>query len=129
MQEVIECSRQQSQEKRLCLGEILSPGESVDIAETCHDCGAAVRIRATMEQDGWTIQLHPMDGNAVYEVAPDWENPEPFFKCAECYQHDPVLRRFRNTEIYTRVVGYYQRLDRFNPGKREEFRKRSNFTL
>jgi len=128
MQEVIESPHQHQQEESFFLGELIGPGESVDIAESCHDCGKSVRVRASME-DSQTFQLRPCDGNAVYEVAPDWVNPKPFFKCAECYQRDPVLRRFRNTEIYTRVVGYYQRLDRFNRGKSEEYRHRRNFTL
>lgn len=110
------------------LDEALQVGESVDIAEICHDCGASVRIRATRE-DERSFRFDPCDNNAVYKPAPDGENSALFFKCAECYQKDSVLRGWRDTQVYTRVVGYYQPVDKFNVGKREEFRKRQNFAM
>lgn len=120
---------EQSQEvEKAYLGEILQPGESADVAETCHDCGTSVRVRVTRE-DEHSFRFDPCDDNAVYKLAPDGKNSALFFKCAECYQKDSVLRGWRNTQVYTRVVGYYQPVDRFNLGKREEFRKRQNFAI
>lgn len=34
----------------------------------------------------------------------------------------------QETEIYTRITGYYRSLDSWNPGKREEYRQRQVFT-
>ena len=33
------------------------------------------------------------------------------------------------TEVYSRVVGYLRPVKQWNPGKREEFRLRSSFTV
>lgn len=35
----------------------------------------------------------------------------------------------QKTEVWSRVVGYYQRLDTWNKGKREEFKKRRTYLV
>jgi hypothetical protein len=113
------------------LGELLKEeGEYLDVEESCHDCGGPVRVTAELEEkteEGPQFTFTAQDGARVYSVRPDGETLEPHFKCPECYQADPILRDYRCTEVYTRVVGYYQRLDRFNRGKLEEHRQRKYF--
>lgn len=33
------------------------------------------------------------------------------------------------TDVYTRIVGYYRRVQNFNEGKREEYRQRKTFSI
>ena len=61
------------------------------------------------------------------EVMPYWLEEGNFFKCKECHQKDPILRNFRKTEVYTRVVGYIRPTYQFNKGKQAEFKDRVNF--
>ncbi|MBN2531881.1 MAG: hypothetical protein JXB88_03260 [Spirochaetales bacterium] len=35
----------------------------------------------------------------------------------------------RETKVYSRITGYYRPVKRWNPGKREEFRKRKYFKV
>ncbi len=35
----------------------------------------------------------------------------------------------RETEVYTRIVGYYRSVKNWNKGKREEYRQRKTFGL
>ena len=42
------------------------------------------------------------------------------FKCQKCG---------RDTEVWTRVVGFYRPVQAFNPGKYEEFKERLEFAL
>ncbi len=42
---------------------------------------------------------------------------------------DHATARVMPCEIYSRVVGYFRPVSQWNPGKREEFRERKEFTL
>jgi len=75
----------------------------------CHDCGK-------------TIQKN--EEFMAYEI----EGVE-YLKCKACHQKDPVLRNFRKTEVYSRVVGYIRPVDQWNQGKRTEFDDRKTFDL
>lgn len=50
-----------------------------------------------------------------------------FVKCRKCHEEDPVLRNFRETEIYSRPCGYIRPIKNFNPGKLQEFHDRVEF--
>lgn len=54
---------------------------------------------------------------------------ETYAKCAECYASDPVLRNFRETEVYSRVVGYIRPVKQWNKGKQAEYGDRREFSI
>jgi len=83
----------------------------------CHDCKKEIEVVATLSENGIEVT-----GGAIYE-------PEDtvFLKCHKCYIADPVLRNFRVTEVYSRVVGYMRPVGSWNGAKQQEFRKRTNY--
>lgn len=76
---------------------------------TCHDCGRA------------------LDQNEEY--MPYKVGNEIYVKCKSCHQADPVLRNFRETEVYSRVVGYIRPIKQWNKGKQAEFSDRKEFMI
>lgn len=78
-------------------------------AITCHDCGLKVRSGA--------------------EYMPYTVGTDEYAKCKACYKKDPVLRNFRNTEVYSRVVGYIRPVNQWNKGKKTEFVDRKVFSV
>lgn len=54
---------------------------------------------------------------------------EIYVKCKACYESDPVLRNFRKTEVYSRVVGYIRPVQQWNKGKQAEFKDRQEFVV
>jgi ribonucleoside-triphosphate reductase len=52
-----------------------------------------------------------------------------FFKCRKCNEQDKVLRNFRPTEVYSRIVGYIRPLGQWNPGKKSEFKDRFTYDI
>jgi anaerobic ribonucleoside-triphosphate reductase len=56
------------------------------------------------------------------------EYPDGFYKCEDCYEGDPMLRNFRETEVYSRVVGYIRPVSQWNNGKKAEYKDRVVFT-
>lgn len=73
----------------------------------CHDCHAAIEPGAC---------------HAAYST-PNGE----FHKCETCHAADPVLRNFRKTEVYSRVVGYIRPVEQWNDGKRAEYADRMEY--
>jgi len=91
----------------------------------CHDCSKDVEV--LIQTDGNKITV---SGGALYKVDPPSINPlNTFFKCDKCFKKDKVLRNFRKTEVYSRIVGYLRPVDNWNMGKKEEFKKRKNFNV
>jgi anaerobic ribonucleoside-triphosphate reductase len=76
---------------------------------TCHDCKKAI------EHDE--------------EYMPYKTGGEIYTKCKACHQKDPVLRNFRRTEIYSRVVGYIRPIQQWNKGKQAEFIDRKEYII
>ena len=76
---------------------------------TCHDCGK------TIEND---------EEYMPYEIS-----GETYAKCKTCHKKDPVLRNFRKTEVYSRVVGYIRPVQQWNKGKQAEFGDRAEFVV
>ena len=74
---------------------------------TCHDCKNAI------EETG---------SRATYMVGHD-----TYHKCAPCHETDSVLRNFRKTEVYSRVVGYIRPVEQWNNGKQAEYADRMEF--
>lgn len=52
-----------------------------------------------------------------------------FVKCQACHEADPMLRRFRETEVYSRVVGYIRPTKQWNKGKQAEYGDRKEFVV
>ncbi|HMN19074.1 MAG TPA: anaerobic ribonucleoside-triphosphate reductase [Candidatus Moranbacteria bacterium] len=75
----------------------------------CHDCA---KVLARDEQ------------YMPYKVGSD-----VYIKCKDCHKADPVLRNFRTTEVYSRVVGYIRPVEQWNKGKRTEFSDRTEFVV
>ncbi|PJA87127.1 MAG: hypothetical protein CO141_01070 [Candidatus Moranbacteria bacterium CG_4_9_14_3_um_filter_42_9] len=75
----------------------------------CHDCGK------TLAQNE--------------EYMPYQVNSEFFVKCKSCHQKDPILKNFRQTEVYSRVVGYIRPVGQWNKGKQAEYKDRMEFAV
>jgi anaerobic ribonucleoside-triphosphate reductase len=75
----------------------------------CHDCGKILSA-----------------GEKYFSYSAD---DKTFIKCSVCYKIDPVLRNFRKTEVYSRVVGYIRPVDQWNNGKAAEFGDRKEFIV
>jgi len=91
--------------------------DKLSFSGNCHDCKKEITVLADITENGIEIT-----GGAIYE-------PEDtvFLKCSECYEKNPVLRNFRVTEVYSRVVGYMRPVGSWNVAKQQEFRKRTNY--
>lgn len=63
------------------------------------------------------------------EVMPYYLKEGDFFKCKECHQADPVLRNYKKTEVYSRVVGYIRPVNQWNKGKKAEFKDRVPYKI
>jgi len=75
----------------------------------CHDCGKTLKNNE--------------------EYMPYKVGEEIYVKCKECYKKDSVLRNFRRTEVYSRVVGYIRPIQQWNKGKKEEFKDRKEYLV
>lgn len=84
----------------------------------CHDCGKETTVGAVPQPDGIHIR-----GGSVYEPEPD----RFFLKCDTCFAKDPVLKNFRECEVYSRVVGYLRPVSQWNDAKSAEFDDRHTF--
>ena len=75
----------------------------------CHDCGK------TLAKD---------EEYMSYE-----NNAATYIKCKSCHQKEPLLKNFRKTEVYSRVVGYIRPVEQWNKGKQAEFKDRVEFSV
>lgn len=73
----------------------------------CHDCRIEIGSNAC---------------HAVYATSSG-----EFAKCESCHTADPVLRNFRKTEVYSRVVGYIRPVEQWNNGKQAEYADRIEY--
>ena len=76
---------------------------------TCHDCKKSL----ANDEEYMPYKV----GSSIY------------VKCKECHKEDSVLRNFRETEVYSRVVGYMRPVKQWNKGKQEEFDDRNEFVV
>ena len=88
----------------------------------CHDCQKAVTVEARVTEEGEIT----IEGGAVYKIR-DKQDTKYFFKCAECVKDDPILRKFRECEVYSRGLGYLRPIQPGNKGKKEEYAMRKEF--
>ncbi len=75
----------------------------------CHDCGR---------------DLEKNEEYMPYKV-----EGEVYLKCRACHAVDPVLRNFKQTEVYSRIVGYIRPVKQWNKGKQEEFKDRREYVV
>jgi len=92
----------------------------------CHDCGCDIVVEVDVEESGEAS----IGGGAIYapNVGPS-DEAQIFLKCTSCFEKDNVLRNYRPTEVFSRVVGYLRPLQNWNKGKKEEFKMRRNFKV
>jgi anaerobic ribonucleoside-triphosphate reductase len=72
----------------------------------CHDCKKAIK-------EGEEVKVYR----------------DQYYKCLKCFDADPVLRNFQDTEVYARIVGYIRPIEQFNPGKVAEVKERKMFVF
>jgi anaerobic ribonucleoside-triphosphate reductase len=73
----------------------------------CHDCGKAIKKGEKF------AEYEAMGGE--------------FVKCEACFKADSILRNYRQTEVYSRVVGYIRPVAQWNKGKQAEYKDRKEF--
>jgi hypothetical protein len=89
----------------------------------CHDCGKHVEVKVIINKEGH-IEI---SGGAVFKIKQGYGKKELFFKCDACFTKEPILRDFKECEVYSRVVGYLRPVKQWNKGKKEEFEMRKEF--
>ena len=84
--------------------------------KTCWDCHCKIKINSKGNIENGKLLKYK-------------ENDEEYivFKCDKCFKEDPSLRNFRESEVYSRVVGYLRPIKQWNKGKQEEFKNRVEF--
>jgi hypothetical protein len=98
-----------------------SKDDEITFSGECHDCKRPVVVVVVRKiEEGYEVR-----GGAVYE--PDYGSGRFFLKCDECYQANPELTKFRECEVYSRVVGYLRPVKQWNEGKKAEFALRKTF--
>lgn len=102
---------------------LLGDDTDMSFVGKCHDCGTETAIIAGINEEGIYAQ-----GGAVYKVE-TVKNDGIFIKCQPCYDKDKVLRNWRDTEVYSRCVGYLRPVQGWNRGKQQEFKERKTFDL
>ncbi|QQS61367.1 MAG: hypothetical protein IPN70_00320 [Candidatus Moraniibacteriota bacterium] len=50
-----------------------------------------------------------------------------YYKCVQCFKKDSMLRNYRTTEVYSRVVGYIRPVSQWNKGKQAEYNDRKEY--
>jgi hypothetical protein len=83
----------------------------------CNDCEKAAEIEGKEVKNGSLLKYK--DGKNVIVI----------FKCAECLEKSKVLKNFRDTEVYSRVVGYIRPVKQFNVGKKQEYEDRKEYVI
>lgn len=91
--------------------------DELEFKGSCHDCGGKTSV----------IIADEVSGGAVYQ--PDPSEEKFFVKCDECFQKNPELNFYRDCHVYSRVVGYLQPVEKWNPGKQAEWKDRRMMEL
>jgi len=114
------------QETKDWLERLLKQKSDITLEGDCHDCKKQ-DIKKWVAIHVWEDKAGKyLENGMVWKVV---GIDEPFFKCPDCFDKDPVLRNFQPTEVYSRVVGYLRPIKQWNKGKQEEFKLRKNFKV
>ena len=87
----------------------------------CHDCGKDICIIGHIKENEYELS-----GGYVWKMM-DCDNP--FFKCMDCYEKNPMLINFQPTEVYSRVCGYLRPVKQWNKGKQAEQAMRKVYNM
>jgi hypothetical protein len=90
------------------------PKKNKQLNAQCHDCGVKIELKGDEIRNGQL--LHFKEGSDDIWV----------FKCNSCYNapDGKELKKFRNCEVYSRVVGYIRPVQGWNKGKSLEYKQR-----
>ena len=102
------------------LFEMQKDSGKADFAGACHDCGRGVRVVSEKTAEG-SISVR---GGAVYESGGGL-----LFKCEDCFGRDKTVRKYRECEVYSRVVGYLRPVSQWNSGKLAEYGRRKTLRV
>ncbi len=91
----------------------------------CHDCGKEIEVAARIDDESAVAE-----GGSVYKVEPPSVSEDNIFlKCEECFKQDNGLKKWRKTEVYSRVVGYLRPVEQWNKGKKTEWSMRKVYKI
>lgn len=91
----------------------------IELSGECQKCKSPVSI--VIWEEGLQVE-----GNGGVIIGPA-DDDKPQFKCSECLEKDGGRISPTKCEVFTRVCGYLRPVQGFNPGKREEFKMRTNY--
>lgn len=83
----------------------------------CHDCEKAAEIENNEVKNGKILKYKDNKKTIV------------IFKCNECLEKSKLLKNFRETEVYSRVVGYIRPVKQYNIGKKQEYQDRKEYVI
>ena len=86
--------------------------------ETCDRCGNTIKDIDGELQDAKCLKFVDTDGTE-YFVA----------RCNACFERDKSLTNYKQTEVFTRTVGYYRPVQNFHKGKVAEYKDRLTFKM
>jgi len=91
----------------------------IELIGKCQKCSKEVSV-VIFERE-WDVE-----GNGGV-IKGEADTPE--FKCYECLEKDGGRISPTRCEVFSRVVGYLRPVQGFNPGKKAEFKQRTNYDI
>ena len=86
----------------------------------CRDCGTKINIEGEDILNGKLL---------AFDTNNDKKDLTFIFKCNNCFEKDPSLSNYQETEVYSRIVGYLRPLQQWHVSKQEEFKDRKNYKI
>jgi hypothetical protein len=86
----------------------------------CRDCGTKIRFKGGEILNGKML---------AFDTDNNKKDLTYIFKCNSCFEKDPSLTNYQETEVYSRVVGYLRPVKQWNVGKKAEYGERKNFKV
>lgn len=83
----------------------------------CYDCGQEIKTSG-QKLSGGKLLVYKADNQEI-----------KIFKCDACYKKNPRLTKYRDCEVYSRIVGYLRPVQQWNKGKKQEFTERKEFVI
>ncbi len=92
--------------------------DAIDLSKVvCYDCGKKIEFKGDEIANGKMLIYDTKDGKIAV------------FKCTECAEKHPELTDYQDCEVYSRIVGYIRPVQKWHPGKVEEFKDRVEFEV
>lgn len=88
---------------------------ATNVKNKCFDCKKSIKINNKTIKNGFLL---------VYK---DGDEEVKVYKCKDCFKKKPALTKFRECEVYSRVVGYLRPVRQWHIGKRQEYKERKEF--